>query len=265
MSADVRTVIGTPTVENFALGGGNTPNTPIVIDTASGKAYFNNAGTVQGLGYDSNGNLIIGGAPSGAVSTDLLQVNGDALIGNLRITSNGLEPRAGAFNIGAAPNSGVSFLFQSADSSTGAGQPIQILTGSAIGGGSYAGGAFTIGTGTGGPAEIGGDMNITLGAGGGLGGGLFASAGSGTDIGGTGGKLSFAGGQGDTGGDVEFTAGPGTGVNGSVLFVDGNFNTVLKIFDGNIYFGTYTAGVLAPTGYITIKDSGGTTCRLLVG
>jgi len=34
---------------------------------------------------------------------------------------------------------------------------------------------------------------------------------------------------------------------------------------GNIRFGTYTASVLTPTGYITIKDSGGTTRRLLVG
>jgi hypothetical protein len=34
---------------------------------------------------------------------------------------------------------------------------------------------------------------------------------------------------------------------------------------GNVRFGTYTAGVLTPTGYITVKDSGGTTRRLLVG
>jgi hypothetical protein len=34
---------------------------------------------------------------------------------------------------------------------------------------------------------------------------------------------------------------------------------------GTVRFGTYTAGVLTPTGYITIKDSGGTTRRLLVG
>ena len=34
---------------------------------------------------------------------------------------------------------------------------------------------------------------------------------------------------------------------------------------GNVRFGTYTASVLAPTGYIEIKDSGGTTRRLLVG
>jgi hypothetical protein len=34
---------------------------------------------------------------------------------------------------------------------------------------------------------------------------------------------------------------------------------------GNVRFGTYTAGILAQTGYITVKDSGGTTRRLLVG
>jgi len=34
---------------------------------------------------------------------------------------------------------------------------------------------------------------------------------------------------------------------------------------GNVRFGTYTASVLTPTGYVTIKDSGGTTRRLLVG
>jgi hypothetical protein len=34
---------------------------------------------------------------------------------------------------------------------------------------------------------------------------------------------------------------------------------------GNVRFGTYTGTILTPTGYITIKDSGGTTRRLLVG
>jgi hypothetical protein len=34
---------------------------------------------------------------------------------------------------------------------------------------------------------------------------------------------------------------------------------------GNVRFGTYTAGVLTPTGYIEIKDSSGTVRRLLVG
>lgn len=34
---------------------------------------------------------------------------------------------------------------------------------------------------------------------------------------------------------------------------------------GRVRFGTYTAGVLTPTGYVEIKDSGGTVRRLLVG
>jgi hypothetical protein len=34
---------------------------------------------------------------------------------------------------------------------------------------------------------------------------------------------------------------------------------------GNVSFGTYTAGIVAQTGYITIKDAGGTARRLLVG
>lgn len=34
---------------------------------------------------------------------------------------------------------------------------------------------------------------------------------------------------------------------------------------GNVRFGTYTGTILSPTGYITIKDSGGTSRRLLVG
>jgi len=34
---------------------------------------------------------------------------------------------------------------------------------------------------------------------------------------------------------------------------------------GNVRFGTHTAGVVAQAGYITIKDAGGTTRRLLVG
>jgi hypothetical protein len=34
---------------------------------------------------------------------------------------------------------------------------------------------------------------------------------------------------------------------------------------GNVRFGTYTASILTPTGYVEIKDSGGTVRRLLVG
>jgi hypothetical protein len=34
---------------------------------------------------------------------------------------------------------------------------------------------------------------------------------------------------------------------------------------GTVRFGTYTGTILTPTGYIEVKDSGGTVRRLLVG
>jgi len=57
-------------------------------------------------------------------------------------------------------------------------------------------------------------------------------------------------------------SGPTISAQGSNADID--FNIAPK-GTGNVRFGTYTAGVLTPTGYITIKDSGGTTRRLLVG
>ena len=47
---------------------------------------------------------------------------------------------------------------------------------------------------------------------------------------------------------------------------DANINIILTPKGtGTVQFGTYTASVLTPTGYITITDAGGTTRRLLVG
>jgi hypothetical protein len=57
-------------------------------------------------------------------------------------------------------------------------------------------------------------------------------------------------------------SGPTISAQGSNADID--FNIAAK-GTGNVRFGTYTAGVLTPTGYITIKDSGGTTRRLLIG
>jgi hypothetical protein len=57
--------------------------------------------------------------------------------------------------------------------------------------------------------------------------------------------------------------------NPVVLGVNGNDADIDIAFTpkgaGNVRFGTYTGTILTPTGYITIKDSGGTTRRLLVG
>jgi hypothetical protein len=57
------------------------------------------------------------------------------------------------------------------------------------------------------------------------------------------------------------------GVAGSTtnVTIGSTAGTSTTILNGAIRFGTYTATVLSPTGYITITDSGGTTRRLLVG
>jgi len=51
----------------------------------------------------------------------------------------------------------------------------------------------------------------------------------------------------------------GTTITGTAV------NTGTFSATGTVKFGTYTAGVIAQTGSVTITDSGGTTRRLLVG
>jgi hypothetical protein len=73
-----------------------------------------------------------------------------------------------------------------------------------------------------------------------------------------------------TGSAVNYTTATGNiagsapvfGVAGSDTNID---LTLTPKGTGNVRFGTYTAGVLTPTGYIEVKDSGGTVRRLLVG
>jgi hypothetical protein len=61
-------------------------------------------------------------------------------------------------------------------------------------------------------------------------------------------------------------ASAGSAPSFAVLGSDTNINLALTPKGtGTVQFGTYTAGVLSATGYITITDSGGTTRRLLVG
>jgi hypothetical protein len=58
----------------------------------------------------------------------------------------------------------------------------------------------------------------------------------------------------------------GTSVSFSAQGSDTNINIALTPKGtGVLSFGTYTAGTVAQAGYITIKDAGGTTRRLLVG
>jgi hypothetical protein len=63
-------------------------------------------------------------------------------------------------------------------------------------------------------------------------------------------------------------AGAATGSSPSLTATGSDTNIDLSLIPkgaGVVQYGTYTAGVVAQTGYITIKDAGGTTRRLLVG
>jgi len=65
---------------------------------------------------------------------------------------------------------------------------------------------------------------------------------------------------------VVYGSATGTAVQVAALGSDTNIDLALTPKGtGVLAFGTYTAGVVAQAGYITIKDAGGTTRRLLVG
>jgi hypothetical protein len=69
---------------------------------------------------------------------------------------------------------------------------------------------------------------------------------------------------------VNYTAATGNIAGSSPSFAVAGTDTDIDLTltpkgAGAVRFGTYTGTILTPTGYITIKDSGGTTRRLLVG
>jgi len=270
--------------------------------------------TSANLLFDTTNNYLqIGGAPTGWATSDKLQVNGNALINNIRISASAIRPVTAG-----------TFVVSGFNASSGVGSLLNLIAGTA--GANSNGGTVQIegtvgnGTGSGGGINLIGKDAGTVGTGGNVGGG----AGRGGSTSGTGGSFSFASGSargtgngggfnftagsgGNTSGDggtATFTAGgsPVSGVGGSVLFYAGDsydlvnpggsigFQTgiggssgLFTITDtglagtfsydptadtltvGNMKFGTYTAGVLVATGYVTITDSGGTTRRLLVG
>lgn len=164
-------------------------------------------------------------------TTDKLYVNGNSVFGNVRVINSG-----SSFEIRNRTNNG-SATYSTTDISSGTSGALNFITGN----------------GTSGNVTT-GDMQFFVGAATGTGnGGLFyAGAGSATGTG--------------IGGDMIMQPGFGT-TNGSLQLWDSSSNTVLQVgpTDNDLLFGTYTAGVLAQTGYITIKDLGGTTRRLLVG
>ena len=74
----------------------------------------------------------------------------------------------------------------------------------------------------------------------------------------------------DTASAVNYLQVTGAATAGSPTILTGGSDTNIDLAltpkgTGVLKFGTYTAGVVAQAGYITIKDAGGTTRRLLVG
>jgi hypothetical protein len=62
--------------------------------------------------------------------------------------------------------------------------------------------------------------------------------------------------------------GAATGAAPSITATGSDTNIDIRLTPkgtGNVRFGTYTAGILAQAGYITIKDAAGNTRNLLVG
>lgn len=105
------------------------------------------------LSLDANGNLVLGGsAPSGAATTDKLQVNGDAIIGAMRITKNGFnEPLLTGLSYG------VNFKAMDVSDSSQAGT-VYFYGGNSAGG--YGGGVTFVG-GSGGPGKAAGVITFS--------------------------------------------------------------------------------------------------------
>lgn len=250
---------------------------------ASGAVVFGNgSGALQTDNSflhwdDTNHRLDICGT-SPDPTTDKLYVNGKVRLGGITIVSGGI----------AADSTSRSIALSGYSPLVGAGGNVSFNPGDSIttglGGIFYAKSGACFKTGTPGHNTQGGNANFIGGDGGDgattdyVDGGFlqFAAGSSYALTYGNGGDLLFAGGSsyaaiGDAtqshGGNVLFYpgSGPSAAFDGKIKFQDATSADKL-IIDGNgMNFGTYTAGVVVQTGYISVRDLGGTVRRLLVG
>jgi hypothetical protein len=272
-------------VADVSQGGtGNATWTAGQILYASGTTTLTQSAN---LAWDiTNSNLIIGGAPTGAATTDKLQVSGDALVSGLRVSNaaitavgatssvtidvqsvssgvaNGITIRGGTTSVSS--NSGGWLTF-----SSGSGTPATNTSGGML---SFTGGT-AYGTGIGGGFTLSGGIN----SGGANSGGLVLIRGGNVMSGstGAGGNLTLAGGgqvlngSAGKGGDITLTGGtPGTGNNGGAISLTGGTTTTgtagTTTLKGGAASSTGTAGsvVIAPgastsgtAGTVSIKDA----------
>ena len=72
MGVDVRVISGIPVAANFGPQSGNSPNTPIVINSLTGEAYFLNNGVVTpvagGTGTVTTVSVVTNDGVSGSVA-----------------------------------------------------------------------------------------------------------------------------------------------------------------------------------------------------
>jgi hypothetical protein len=215
----------------------------------------------------ANANLVVGGAPTGAATTDRLQVNGTALFGPLRVsfTAGGVQSiltqtvAAGLLQLLTASvtsgNSGlVKFGSGGTSDAAGATGNVQAQTGNATTAGGFSG-SVIFSTGNFKGAGASGNINFSTGAvslvatGARTGSISFTCANVGTTAGTVGGSITFKPGQGPA------------GSRGQLIFKDSGNNIVAgtdATTNGYFAFGNYTAGVVVPTGSIQIIDLGGT-------
>lgn len=198
----------------------------------------------------SSGNLVVNGAPTGAAASDKLQINGNALLGALRVSGSTDMTIATISN-------GDDLTILGGASTTSANGGILTLTAGASSSGN--GGAAIFGSGSG---VLSGSVTLTVGA---------PTAGHAGSI-----QLSGANGVGTNknGSSILSTTGnkTGAGADGTFIWTDNAASgtmTYAPVGDlltvGNLKFGVYTAGVVVQAGYVTVTDAAGNTRRLLVG
>jgi hypothetical protein len=259
-AATARTNLGVPAGSGTSTGTNTGDQTITLTGAVTGSGTGSFATTLTGP-YSATtfttGAVLIGKGTS-AIQTDATKLFFDVtnhrlgvgnnapaypldVTGSMRVGTNVFATATGTDSI---TSNGVSGLNIRTANTVGGGVSADITTwaGNSAGGYGVAGNATFIG-------------GFATGADGTAGGCIF-SGGISSGARGIGGSLFFQPGAGGAGGS-----------DGIILFSDSAGNPVLQIGSGanDLLFGTYTAGILAQTGYITIKDNTGTLRRLLVG
>jgi hypothetical protein len=262
---------GTGSIQ-LASGGGTQT---VVSNTASAVNYLQLTGattgaapTISAQGSDANINLVLQGKGTGVVALGgSTAANSSLQVAPTASSVNFAQIKGGQLNVGPqflaqGTDTNIDLLFSTKGTgsyyfNTGGGTQISIgNAASAVNFFQLNGGA------TGGSASIssqGVDANVNIG---------YSAKGTGYHFFSTGGGLQFSISPSASVVNRLEVKGAATGVAPELSAQGSDANINLKLTTkgtGVLQFGTYTAGVVAQAGYITITDAGGTSRRLLVG